>query len=145
MYLTFAYGTAIIKLQGFVPVGEVDARGRARRLPIKADIRKALCFPGGSTLMVSHLSKDFSANSAESSDLSFPLKLLKKSLTPDVATNQYLEGLAENRSPPNRMNWVISGCQMKQPEEMLNGNYHISVSLFPCLVFLSACTFILFD
>ena len=25
---------------------------------IKADIRRALCFPGGSTLMVSHLNKD---------------------------------------------------------------------------------------
>jgi hypothetical protein len=25
---------------------------------VKADIRRALCFPGGSTLMVSHLNKD---------------------------------------------------------------------------------------
>nr|XP_027066026.1 uncharacterized protein LOC113691896 [Coffea arabica] len=37
--------------QGFVVIGEVNTKGRARRLPIKAEIRKALCFPGGSTLM----------------------------------------------------------------------------------------------
>lgn len=43
--------------QGFVSVAEVDTKGRARKLPIKADIRRALCFPGGSTLMVSHLNK----------------------------------------------------------------------------------------
>ncbi|XP_048322061.2 uncharacterized protein LOC107431598 isoform X5 [Ziziphus jujuba] len=54
--------------QGFVSVAEVDTKGRARRLPIKADIRRALCFPGGSTLMVSHLNRDISANST------YPLK-----------------------------------------------------------------------
>lgn len=47
-------------MQGFVSVAEVDTKGRARKLPIKADIRRALCFPGGSTLMVSHLNKDAS-------------------------------------------------------------------------------------
>lgn len=47
-------------MQGFVSVAEVDTKGRARKLPIKADIRRALCFPGGSTLMVSHLKKDIS-------------------------------------------------------------------------------------
>ncbi|XP_058078586.1 uncharacterized protein LOC131226895 [Magnolia sinica] len=44
--------------QGFVSIAEVDSKGRVRKLPIKADIRRALCFPGGSTLMVSHLNKD---------------------------------------------------------------------------------------
>ncbi|XP_068660316.1 uncharacterized protein [Aristolochia californica] len=46
--------------QGFVALADVDTRGRARRLPIKAEIRKALCFPGASILMVSHLDKDTS-------------------------------------------------------------------------------------
>ncbi|XP_010056526.2 uncharacterized protein LOC104444532 isoform X2 [Eucalyptus grandis] len=55
---------------GFVSVAEVDSKGRARRLPIKADIRKALCFPGGSTLMVSHLSKDISVDPSDSLKLS---------------------------------------------------------------------------
>ncbi|XP_030520551.1 uncharacterized protein LOC115734104 isoform X1 [Rhodamnia argentea] len=55
---------------GFVSVAEVDSKGRARRLPIRADIRKALCFPGGSTLMVSHLSKDISVDPSDSLKLS---------------------------------------------------------------------------
>lgn len=52
-------------MQGFVSIGEVDTKGKARRLPIKADIRRALCFPGGSTLMVSHLNMGTSANPQE--------------------------------------------------------------------------------
>ncbi|KAH9621859.1 hypothetical protein KSS87_019600 [Heliosperma pusillum] len=44
--------------QGFVSIAEVGTKGRARRLPIKADIRRALCFPGGSTLMISYLHKN---------------------------------------------------------------------------------------
>ncbi|KAI3787061.1 hypothetical protein L1987_41245 [Smallanthus sonchifolius] len=60
--------------QGFEPVGKVDDNGRARKLPIKADIRKALCFPGGSTLMISHLTKEHSDNSANNIQLSSLLK-----------------------------------------------------------------------
>lgn len=52
----------------------MDVKGKTRRLPIKADIRKALCFPGGSTLMVSHLKQDVSADSADSLKLGFPLQ-----------------------------------------------------------------------
>lgn len=45
-------------MQGYVLVGEVDSKGKARKLSIKADIKKMLCFPGASKLMVSHLKKD---------------------------------------------------------------------------------------
>lgn len=45
-------------------VGKVDNKGKARKLPIKADVRKALCFPGGSTLMIAHLNKEDLDNSA---------------------------------------------------------------------------------
>lgn len=55
-------------------LAEVDVKGRTRRLPIKADIRKALCFPGGSTLMISHLKHDASAHSADTLKLHFPLQ-----------------------------------------------------------------------
>ncbi|PKA66994.1 Histone acetyltransferase GCN5 [Apostasia shenzhenica] len=41
--------------QSFVSVGEVDGKGKARKLPVKANIRKALCFPGAATLMVANL------------------------------------------------------------------------------------------
>ncbi|WOK96022.1 hypothetical protein Cni_G04729 [Canna indica] len=46
--------------QGFVALGEVDRKGKVRKLPIKADIRRALSFPGGSMLMVAHANKDTS-------------------------------------------------------------------------------------
>lgn len=44
-------------LQGFVSIGEVDTKGKVRKIPVRADIKRALCFPGGSTLMVAHLKK----------------------------------------------------------------------------------------
>ncbi|KAL5059263.1 hypothetical protein RYX36_030867 [Vicia faba] len=52
--------------QGFSSIAEVDTRGRARRLPIKADIRRTLCLPGGSTLMVCHLKKELLGDEANS-------------------------------------------------------------------------------
>ena len=64
----------------------MDSKGRARRLPIRVDIRWALCFPGGSTLMVSHLGRDISANFLEVVKKSFPLKPDEKSLSLDVQT-----------------------------------------------------------
>lgn len=75
-----------LDLQGFISIAEVDTKGRARRLPIKADIRKALCFPGGSTLMVSHLRMEFSA------DATNPMKCLPSQQYP----NQLTTGNAEN-------------------------------------------------
>lgn len=48
------------QLQGFESVGEVDTKGKICRIPVRADIKRALCFPGGSMLMVSHL-KDLTA------------------------------------------------------------------------------------
>ncbi|KAF8765805.1 hypothetical protein HU200_008317 [Digitaria exilis] len=47
-----------VLLFGFVSVGEVDTRGKIRKIPVRADIKRALCFPGGSTLMVAHLKKE---------------------------------------------------------------------------------------
>ncbi|RLN27565.1 mediator of DNA damage checkpoint protein 1 isoform X1 [Panicum miliaceum] len=44
--------------KSFISVGEVDTRGKIRKIPVRADIKKALCFPGGSTLMVAHLKKE---------------------------------------------------------------------------------------
>ncbi|AEC09982.1 BRCT domain [Arabidopsis thaliana x Arabidopsis arenosa] len=48
--------------QGFIKLAEVDHKGKAKGLHIKSNIRKALCFPGGSTLMLSHLNKEFISN-----------------------------------------------------------------------------------
>ncbi|KAJ0764288.1 hypothetical protein HanPI659440_Chr08g0290411 [Helianthus annuus] len=60
--------------QGFVSVGQVDDKGRARKLPIKAGVRKSLCFLGGSTLMVAHLTKENSENSTNTLQSSSLLK-----------------------------------------------------------------------
>lgn len=42
--------------QGFVTVAEVDGRGKPWKLPIKADVRRAMSIPGSATLMISYLS-----------------------------------------------------------------------------------------
>lgn len=69
-------------------VAEVDTKGRARKLPIKADIRRALCLPGGATLMVSHLNRDISSVSADILKLGFPLKTDGKSSSTAVIKMQ---------------------------------------------------------
>ncbi|KAL6523265.1 hypothetical protein OROGR_016868 [Orobanche gracilis] len=60
--------------QGFEVIGEVDKKGKSRRLRIKAEIRRALCFPGGSTLMASHLLKDSSSEPVELLNPCLPTK-----------------------------------------------------------------------
>ncbi|XP_071688240.1 uncharacterized protein [Rutidosis leptorrhynchoides] len=70
-------------------VGQVDTKGKARRLPVKADIRKALCFSGGSTLMVAHLQNECADNYAESLKLiSSVLKLIQKLSTVPMVHRQ---------------------------------------------------------
>nr|XP_043620177.1 uncharacterized protein LOC122592029 [Erigeron canadensis] len=91
--------------QGFVAVGQVDTKGRARRLPIKADIRKALCFPGGSTLTVAHLEKECSNNTAESVQLSSLLKPNKKAIPASMHQSQPFGAEVFNNNLP------MVGCQ----------------------------------
>ncbi|KAI5427184.1 uncharacterized protein LOC127126386 isoform X2 [Lathyrus oleraceus] len=76
--------------QGFSSIAEVDTRGRAPRLPIKADIRKTLCLPGGSTLMVCHLKKELIDDDANSGKrlLSLPHR---NSSTPAIIENEQCE------------------------------------------------------
>ncbi|XP_024964368.1 uncharacterized protein LOC112504646 [Cynara cardunculus var. scolymus] len=92
--------------QSFVPVGQVDTKGRARRLPIRTDIRKALCFPGGSTLMIAHLHKECSDISAESLRLSSVFKPVHKPLTATMVQSQCpgAEEVLKN-------NYLTDGCQ----------------------------------
>lgn len=70
-------------MQGFLSIAEVDTKGKARRIPVRADIRRALCFPGGSTLMVSHI---YQGSSTCSADRPKSCTLLK----PDVPTSYEL-------------------------------------------------------
>lgn len=108
----------LIKLQGFVPIAEVDAKGRRCRLPIKADIRKALCFPGGSTLMVLHLNQDVSGNTSDSSKLGVSLKPNGNSSA--ALGNQVLEFSRGNRNTLNAKNQTSSRSENYQPETLVN-------------------------
>ncbi|RAL48497.1 hypothetical protein DM860_005921 [Cuscuta australis] len=60
--------------QGFIVIGHVDARGKARRLPINPNVRRVLCFPGGSSLMVSYLNKESPTHSPKHLALDLPEK-----------------------------------------------------------------------
>ncbi|XP_050245567.1 uncharacterized protein LOC126693588 isoform X1 [Quercus robur] len=106
--------------QGFVSIAEVDNKGRARRLPIKADIRKALCFPGGSTLMVSHLNKELADNSAGSLRLCIPLKPHEKSSSSAVIGVQQLGISRDGCHSPIKPYRMISGAKNIPPEVLVN-------------------------
>ncbi|KAL3637196.1 hypothetical protein CASFOL_019495 [Castilleja foliolosa] len=93
--------------QGFTVIGEVDKKGRARRLPIKADIRRALCFPGGSTLMVSHLLKD---SSPEPVELLKNLCLPTKSPDPN-SENLQLWHITDMHEPYKEDNLIVQSSQ----------------------------------
>lgn len=123
--------------QGFVSIAEVDKKGRARRLPIKTNMRKALCFPGGSTLMVSHLCKDTSVP-AEPLKLTFPLKPCeKKSSTSatDKSSDQERANAAINNCScssqgTKRKSWdsweaTLSSLKTKK----VKGNHHIDCQI----------------
>ncbi|XP_027070282.1 uncharacterized protein LOC113776092 [Coffea eugenioides] len=103
--------------QGFVVIGEVNTKGRARRLPIKAEIRKALCFPGGSTLMVSHLN-DSSADPAEQIKLLYPLKLPMKHHLSDVVQKLQPECIEESGHSEGG-NQLISSTAYAQAENLV--------------------------
>ncbi|KAL2464629.1 N-acetyltransferase [Forsythia ovata] len=90
--------------QGFVAIGEVDTKGKARRLPIKADIRRALCYPGGSTLMVTHLSKDSSPNSSEYLRQSIPILPPGEYCPSAIVESQKLRSIEESHDSPNEAN-----------------------------------------
>ncbi|KAK9289461.1 hypothetical protein L1049_007616 [Liquidambar formosana] len=108
--------------QGFVSIAEVDTKGRARRLPIKADIRRALCFPGGSTLMVSHLNNDISANHADPQKLCFSSKPLMKSLSYAETKSQ---GQGESYNIPKALNKMISRTENSLHEVVVKDAFSI--------------------
>lgn len=75
---------------GFSSIAQLDTKGRARRLPVKAGIQKALCFPGGSTLMVCHLRKELLDGDANAVKC-LPPPPHQNSFTPAIDENERLE------------------------------------------------------
>lgn len=68
----------------------MGTKGRARRLPVKADIQKSLCFLGGSTLMVCHLGKEFLADDANTVKY-LPSQFHQNSFASVIAGDEQLE------------------------------------------------------
>ncbi|KAJ0042578.1 hypothetical protein Pint_17789 [Pistacia integerrima] len=113
----------IEKVQGFQSIAEVDTKGRTRRLPIKADIRKALCFPGGSTLMISHLDKNPSTNFSDSLNFCFPLKPCGKSSVFSVNESVEPELDGECNKLPMSQNQISSTAKSCQPEQLVKDGF----------------------
>uniref|UniRef100_A0A452YZL8 BRCT domain-containing protein n=14 Tax=Triticinae TaxID=1648030 RepID=A0A452YZL8_AEGTS len=87
--------------QGFVSVGEVDTKGKIRRIPVRADIKRALCFPGSSTLMVTHIKKD--------------LPTMSKNSLAELQTSQ-LHAVVPDSISPGDMNTVVPSCEKLSPQ-----------------------------
>ncbi|CAA0812797.1 Unknown protein [Striga hermonthica] len=114
--------------QGFEVLGEVDKKGRGHRLRIKADVRKALCFPGGSTLMASHLLKD---------SLSEPVELLNLGLPTESLQLDYLNQEPWNNAKGNELleeddQLAEVGCP--ESEKLVNGICTLDNGLLPLAV-----------
>ena len=112
-------------MQGFMSIGEVDTKGRARRLPIKANIRRALCFPGGSTLMVSNLIEDKSANLEEPVKPFSFLKSLDISLPSVLVENHEVGGLDETSAPVNAVNQMLVRTECSQPQDLVKNGFQM--------------------
>ncbi|XP_061363007.1 uncharacterized protein LOC133306682 [Gastrolobium bilobum] len=106
---------------GFISIAQVDTKGRARRLPVKADIRKSLCFPGGSTLMVCHLRKELLADDANTVKC-LPSQLHQNSFTPAIAENERVELSGElhiDLDFANRSSYRTESTDKIQPEALV--------------------------
>lgn len=114
--------------QGFVSIGEVDTKGRARRLPIKADVRRALCFPGGSTLMVSHLNMGNSANTDEPLKSCSSLKPTEHSFPSVTVHNPTLGSKEVCLVPCEAVNQIMAMTEYPNPEGLVKDDFQIDGS-----------------
>lgn len=113
----------IENVQGFQSIAEVDRKGRARSLPIKADVRKALSFPGGSTLMISHLDKDPSANIPDSLNFCIPLKPCGESSFLSINRSLEPEINGEYNKLPVSLDQITSTAKSCQPEQSVKDGF----------------------
>ncbi len=73
-------------IQGFLKVAEVDGRGKPHKLPLKAEIRKAMSLPGSATLMVCHLRAAFTQSHCSTTYISCEINTGEK--TPSAGAIQ---------------------------------------------------------
>ncbi|XP_058211292.1 uncharacterized protein LOC131323488 isoform X2 [Rhododendron vialii] len=114
--------------QGFVSIGEVDSKGKARRLPIKADIRRALCFPGGSTLMVSHLNMGTSANPEELPKFCSSLRRTEHSLPSATVHNCTLGSKEVCSVPSEAVNQITAITEYSHPQGPVKDGFQVDGS-----------------
>ncbi|KAE9585255.1 hypothetical protein Lal_00017951 [Lupinus albus] len=106
--------------QGFIPIAQVDPKGKARKLPVKADIRKSLCFPGGSTLMVFHTRNELLANATNSmKGLSSPLPNSLPSAIAENEKSEFSGELAADLNFSNQSSHRTENTDKSQPEVLL--------------------------
>ncbi|CAL5094643.1 unnamed protein product [Urochloa decumbens] len=115
--------------QGFISVGEVDTRGKVRKIPVRADIKRALCFPGGSTLMVAHLKKELPILQTWEKPQTSPLHtVVPDSISPDdTDVNMVLQTFKRRnvRKTANvarteaRIDWSESSLSEQEPKKRI--------------------------
>lgn len=106
-------------------IGEVDTKGKARRLPIKADIRRALCFPGGSTLMVSHLNMGTSANPEELPKFCSSLGRTEHSLLSATVHNPTLGSKEVCSVPHEAVNQITAITEYSHPQGLVKDGFQV--------------------
>lgn len=106
-------------------IGEVDTKGKARRLPIKADIRRALCFPGGSTLMVSHLNMGTSANPEELPKFCSSLGRTEHSLPSATVHNPTLGSKEVCSVPHEAVNQITAITEYSHPQGLVKDGFQV--------------------
>ncbi|CAI9099758.1 OLC1v1036622C1 [Oldenlandia corymbosa var. corymbosa] len=117
--------------QGFTVIGEVNKKGRARRLPIKTAVRKALCFPGGSKLMISHLN-DSSSTCTEQIKVVFPRQPSDRHISSDGELKLNPECMEENSQHLEGKNPVVNSTGYSEADNLVTERFLIDGSYCNC-------------
>ncbi|KAJ3687936.1 hypothetical protein LUZ61_017100 [Rhynchospora tenuis] len=128
--------------QGFVLLGQVDSKGKARKLSVKADIKKMLCFPSGSKLMVSHLKKDlpnFIGSSVDAAQIPNSVAIFSNTIPDSIAPDSTELGGKGTDSPEKgikRQIWEGSSTSLRSKrvrgEHATNNCQNISGDIKNC-------------
>lgn len=73
----------LVFVQGFHKIAEVDSKGKPQKLPLKADIRKAMSLPGNAALMVCNIRSPIS----QLTSMATPLTMGASTPTKELETN----------------------------------------------------------
>jgi hypothetical protein len=77
----------LVFVQGFHKIAEVDSKGKPQKLPLKADIRKAMSLPGNAALMVCNIRSPISQLTSMATPLTMGASTPTKELETNSGTN----------------------------------------------------------